>query len=441
MQKKDNQAQTANILVVDDSSSARSMIAKVLKKEGYTISEAENGKEAVLKYRRELPDIILMDANMPVVDGYKACSEIVRHPKSKNSRIIMVTAQGDDQSVDKAFSSGAEEYITKPIHWAVLLRRISLAVENLRAMQEVREGRTRLEVILNTAADAIVVINQKGIIESVNNAAKRIFGYAEREVIGKNVSMLMPSPYAERHNGYLAAYLETGKSKVLGQTTENIAVTKNGQTFPVELSVSEVKLEDRTLFTGIIRDITERKLAEEKIFYQANYDALTALPNRSMFMRTLEEAFAKAKKHNSGFGLMFVDLDRFKWVNDNLGHAAGDVMLQVSAERIKSKVGSDDMVARLGGDEFVVLIRENAEVEPVAAMAKNVLEQMNEQFVLEGKEVYISGSLGIALYPADAGNADDVLKYADEAMYRSKNAGRNAFHFYDGPSLVLEKKY
>ena len=431
----------AHILVADDSRSARSMICKILRNEGYRVTEAENGKEAVKRFREEIPDLVLMDANMPVVDGFKACTEIKHHPKGVHTRLIMVTGQGDDASVDKAFSAGAEEYVTKPIHWAVMLRRIQLAIENFRAQKEIREARTRLEVILNTAADTIIVINHQGIIESVNHAATKVFGYTIHEMMHRNVSMLMPSPYAEQHDGYLANHMASGQAKILGKNMELIASHKNGHTFPIEMVISAVKLEDRTLFTGIVRDITERKLAEEKIFYQANYDALTTLPNRAMFMRTLKTTYQKAEQNNQAFALIFVDLDRFKWVNDTLGHAAGDTLLKASAERIQATLGGKDMVARLGGDEFIVILQDDSKLKQVETTTRTILDALNEPFTLAGQAVNISGSLGVALYPQDANNADDLLKNSDEAMYLSKKAGRNAYHFFKGPSLILEKKY
>ncbi|MBF0370210.1 MAG: diguanylate cyclase [Magnetococcales bacterium] len=431
---------SARILVVDDSRSARNLIKSVLLAEGYTVLEADDGKEAVKVFKNENPDMVLMDANMPVVDGFKSCSEIKRLPKGVYTRVIMITSQDDDATVNKAFSSGAEEFITKPINWGVLKKRMHLALENQAAQEEIREGKIRLDAIVNTAVDSIIVINDKGIIESFNRAAEKTFGYSTQEAIGQNVSLLMPSPYREKHDSYLAQYFETGVEKVIGHKREAVAQRKSGETFPIELSISRVRLKDRVIFTGIVRDITERKLAEEKIFFQANYDALTNLPNRAMFMRSLGESLVKAKQDKKSLGLIFIDLDRFKWINDNLGHAAGDHLLQVSAERLKSCVNEGDLVARLGGDEFTAILEGVDEAE-VADIAREILNKLNDSFELEGKETYISGSLGMALFPWDAKTVEELLKFADEAMYRSKKAGRNAYHFYSGDSFIQPKKY
>ncbi|WP_130471819.1 two-component system response regulator [Candidatus Magnetaquicoccus inordinatus] len=428
------------ILVADDSRSARELIKNFLENDGYSVTLAADGKEAVKKFRERHHDLVLMDANMPVVDGYRACAEIRRGPTGKDVSIIMITGQNDDESVEQAFAAGAEEFVTKPIHWSVLQKRIRLSLNSRFAQEEVLESRARMEAVFNTAADSIIVINAAGIMESVNRAAEKLFGYAQSEMVGQNVSMLMPSPYRERHDSYIASYVHTGKAKVMGQRMELVALKKSGKTFPIELTISEVKLTDRILFTGILRDITERKEAEQKIFYQANYDALTGIANRSLFMKNLRHHLAESAGKGQGLSLLFIDLDRFKWVNDNLGHAAGDELLKLSSERIQSCLREGDLAARLGGDEFTVILP-NIERQQAVAIAHLILHRLNEEFSLTGKPAYISGSLGVAFYPEDAQELDALLKCADEAMYCSKRAGRNACHLSTGESLILPRKY
>ncbi|MBF0613924.1 MAG: diguanylate cyclase [Magnetococcales bacterium] len=428
------------ILVADDSRSARELIRNFLEQRGYAVTLVADGKEAVRKFRETPHDLVLMDANMPVVDGYRACTEIRRSHQGDETGIIMITGQEDDESVEKAFSAGAEEYITKPIHWVVLEKRIRLSLENRLAREEIQEARARMEAIVSSAPDAIIVINDQGLIESTNLVAARMFGYPLAEMVGQNVSMLMPSPYREQHDQYLANYRTSRKPNVLGLTRELVAIRRSGAIFPMELTISEVRLKNRYLFTAILRDITERKQAEEKIFYQANYDALTGLANRALFMSTLEETLKNAKQASYGVALLFIDLDRFKWVNDTLGHAAGDALLKMAAERIREPMQPADTVARLGGDEFTAILK-NCSPERALETARTILHRMNDSFTLEGEETFISGSLGVAFYPQDSQNLNDLLKHADEAMYRSKRAGRNACHFYSGESFALPRKY
>ncbi|MBF0620868.1 MAG: diguanylate cyclase [Magnetococcales bacterium] len=429
------------VLVADDSSSARKLIAGHLATLDCRVVEAEDGKEAVKKFKKELPDLVLMDANMPMVDGYRACQEIKKTPEGKLTPVIMVTANDSPESVDQAFDAGAQEYLTKPVHWPILQHRVRLVIEGKRARDALSEQHARMDSIFNTAADAIIVIDQQGIIESLNRAARVMFGYDKGALYGKNISCLMPEPYHSAHDGYLKQYKKTGNKHIIGVGREADGQRKDGTTFPMELAVSEVRLPGRTLYTGIIRDITERKEAQRLISYQANYDALTDLPNRALFMKKLNAAVDRPIEDDNGFSLIFIDLDRFKWVNDNLGHPAGDTLLQDSSARIKACLDDSDVVARLGGDEFTAIVHHAKTTDQAIKVANKILDALNEAFPLEGKEVYISGSLGISLYPEDASDVEALLKAADEAMYCSKRAGRNGYHLHTGESEMREKKY
>jgi diguanylate cyclase (GGDEF)-like protein/PAS domain S-box-containing protein len=437
----DKKEKKYSILVADDSRSAQSLIAGRLVKLGYHVHLASDGKEAYQLFLKEKPDLILMDANMPVVDGYRACGEVKRHPEGANTRVIMVTGQGDDESVDRAFSAGAEEFVTKPIHWAVLEQRIHMVIERNRSQIALKESSARMEAVYNAVADGIFVINDCGIIETLNHSAARIFGYWEWELLEKNISLLMPTEISESHDGYLKRYMETGIKKIIGNRFEVMGQHKKGHHFPLEISVTEVKLEKRVVFTGVVRDITKRKEAEEKIYHQANYDALTDLPNRSLFMKNLDSRLGEAKENGTSLALIFIDLDRFKWINDNLGHPAGDALLQAASQRIKELVDEKNAVARLGGDEFTATVTGFDDLAQMEKLSFDILTALNRAFELEGQEVYISGSLGVALYPQDAQDLETLLKQSDEAMYLSKNAGRNAYHFCGGQSKKLEKKY
>ncbi|MBF0380803.1 MAG: diguanylate cyclase [Magnetococcales bacterium] len=306
---------------------------------------------------------------------------------------------------------------------------------------QLADQKLRMEAIFETMSDALIVINADGIIESVNDSAIQMFGYGEDEIIGSNVKMLMPSPQSEEHDSYIKRYFDTGEARMIDQRREMKGLRKDGREFHLDVAISVVRLRNRVLFTGIIRDITERKEAERLIQYQANYDALTDLPNRAFFLQTLKVVVFNSKDSNSATALLFIDLDRFKWVNDNLGHAAGDALLQMAAKRISSCVEEGDVVARLGGDEFTALLVNNVDINSVAKVTKNILDQLNMAFMLEGEEVYISGSIGVALLPEDTDNTEDLLKLADEAMYKSKKAGRNAYHFHSGKSFIQPKKY
>jgi diguanylate cyclase (GGDEF)-like protein/PAS domain S-box-containing protein len=289
--------------------------------------------------------------------------------------------------------------------------------------------------IMDTAAEGIVTIDEHGVIESFNRAAHGMFGYAVTEAVGANVSMLMPQPHAREHDTHIANYLRTGQARVIGKPRVVSALRKDGTVFPIELNVTELKLGGNRSFTGVIRDITERKLAEEHIRHLAHHDALTGLPNRTLFYDRLRQAMALAGRERHELALLYIDLDRFKAVNDSLGHDAGDELLKAVAARMRSLVRGADTVARMGGDEFTVIVPKLTSREGAATLAQKLIDALSAPFQLHlaapgpAREVRIGSSIGIAVYPADTQDIDGLIKAADSAMYEAKRA-RNAFCFY-----------
>nr|CRH04835.1 Putative Diguanylate cyclase/phosphodiesterase with PYP-like sensor domain (PAS domain) [Candidatus Magnetococcus massalia] len=222
--------------------------------------------------------------------------------------------------------------------------------------------------------------------------------------------------------------------KQLGQPDHNQRVELKLQTQEVathvEASLSTLILDDTPLLLTTMRDISEQKRQEERIRHAANYDALTSLPNRALFLDRLKQELVRANRADSRVALMFIDLDRFKWVNDTLGHGAGDELLRETAKRLLLCHRQSDTVARLGGDEFTVILPDMARGPHAERVAAQIIEQLVTPFHLEGQEVGISGSVGVTIYPDDADNLDDLLKNADTAMYRAKTEGRNAYRFF-----------
>ena len=303
--------------------------------------------------------------------------------------------------------------------------------ERQKREQSLKDSNQRLKTILDSAGDGILSINRYGIIETFNKAAESIFGYPAKEAIGQNVNMLMPEPHASRHSGYIDGYLRTGMATFIGKgAREVVAVRKDGSTFPMDLAVSEMHLGGERHFVGIVRDITERTKAQDALEYLSNFDPLTNLPNRSLLHDRLEHALHQAHRDEHLVAVMFLDLDRFKNINDTLGHALGDELLEMVARRIERCVREGDTVARLGGDEFVVVLEHINHVDNAALVAGKVLDALTEPMRLGGHEVIISASIGITIYPFDDDNIDDLLKDADTAMYRAKAEGRNNCQYF-----------
>jgi diguanylate cyclase (GGDEF)-like protein/PAS domain S-box-containing protein len=305
-------------------------------------------------------------------------------------------------------------------------------VTNLKQTKgDLEKSQNQLQSIISNVMDGIITINDSGEIQGFNPAAEQIFGYLQHEAIGKNLNLLMPEPERSAHDGYLNRYLQTGQAHILGvRGREMIAVRKNGEAFPMEMSVSEMVLGGHRYFIGIVRDITERKRAEQKIAHLAHYDYLTDLPNRALFLDVLNHSIALAKRSKHKAAVMFLDLDGFKKINDTMGHDAGDLLLKGVSLRIRETIRESDTVSRVGGDEFV-LVLDNVESDEYAArLANKIIVALAEPFGINGQLCHVGGSIGISIYPDDAENPEILIKQADEAMYLAKQSGKNTSKFH-----------
>lgn len=293
-----------------------------------------------------------------------------------------------------------------------------------------RDSENRVRMLLNNVGEGIVSISATGKIELFNPGAERMFGYRGADIIGDNVSMLMPEPYRSEHDGYLGRYLHTGETHVIGIGREVAAQRSSGEIFPMELRISEFYLEGQRQFIGIMRDITERKAAEAKIIHLAHYDALTGLPNRRLVQDRIQQTIAWARRSGAQFAVMFIDLDKFKSINDSIGHDAGDRLLQLVAHRLTESLRAEDTVGRQGGDEFIVLLASLSAAEDSALVAQKILGVLSASFVINGQDLRTGASIGIAVYPQDGADVETLLKNSDTAMYYAKEAGRSNYQFF-----------
>ncbi|MDH4191543.1 MAG: diguanylate cyclase [Betaproteobacteria bacterium] len=275
-------------------------------------------------------------------------------------------------------------------------------------------------VIVDTASQGIVTIDEHGSILLFNRAAQRMFGYSLAEALGQNVSLLMPAPEREHHDGYLQRYRHTHEKHVIDKTREVTGLRRSGETFPIELSISAVEAGGRLLFSAILHDITERKRLEERIRHMAHYDELTDLPNRALFYDRLKQAIALARRQGDRIALIYLDLDRFKPVNDHYGHHTGDLLLKAVAQRLRAGVRESDTLARLGGDEFAVLLQSVNSLRDVAAVAEKLSDSFSAPFPIDDLMISIGASLGTSIFPDEADHADGLVKVADQAMYLAK---------------------
>lgn len=282
--------------------------------------------------------------------------------------------------------------------------------------------------VIEHSTEGIMITDKENSIVSVNRAFTRITGYKPDDVLGKNPRILS----SHRHNkGFYGQMWKSIKESGHWQG-EIWNKTKAGSLYPQWLSITAIFNDQQEVahYLGVFSDITEKKQAEEMIWRQANFDLLTGLPNRSRFYDRLQQDARKASRSAEQLALMFIDIDRFKEVNDSVGHSRGDALLKDVAKRLAHCVQDTDLLARLGGDEFAIILNDIADADYVEQMAERILLSLMEPFDLEGKETYVSASLGITLYPDDASNIDTLLKCADQALYAAKSEGRSRWRYF-----------
>ncbi len=304
---------------------------------------------------------------------------------------------------------------------------LEMALDRMRQnLRQTTITKDYLNSVLNSMNDAVLVTSPSGTITRVNDAAVRLFGYREDEIAGKPFVSLIADSEKEGFS------LDTSGV----ETRETVIATHNGQTIPVSLSGAPIAADDPQ-FKGtiyVVRNITDRKRAERRIRYLARYDALTKVPNRMQFQHMLQQAIARARKADRGIVLLYLDMDRFKEINDTFGHGAGDRTLEVLTERLTRILPREAVVGRLAGDEFGLFIEGFTDPEhersQAANLARMVLAEVGKAYYVDEQEVFLTASVGIALCPKDAENVIDLIRNADAAMYHSKQNGGNSFAFY-----------
>lgn len=328
---------------------------------------------------------------------------------------------------------------------AALAAHAAVTIESARQLHALEGAVDRHRAVLDSALDCVIAIDGDGRVLEFNPAAERTFGYRAPDIIGRKLAeLIVPPADRDRHSRAIARGLQSGQWRLIGRRIELVAMRADGSELPVELSLAQPQADDEagTVFYGFLRDISERRRGEEQLAYMAYHDALTELPNRILAEEQIELALARARRLGSAVALMFVDLDGFKAVNDQLGHAAGDRLLSGVATRLRSVLRDSDMLARHGGDEFLVLL---ADLPADAALSvENVggklLDALREPFDLLGRKLRTGASIGVSMYPADADDTDTLLRHADAAMYSAKAAGGGRLAYHEPSDGTLARR-
>ncbi len=420
------------ILYVEDDDVIRKMITLMIntKLPGVSVIIADNGQAGLELFKKQKPEIVLTDIRMPLMDGIRMAREIRK--LKKNTRIIVITADGDANRMMEAIDIGVNYYVPKPINRAKLFAAVEECIQSIGQERKIREQEKfirKLSRAVEQSPVSIMITDPSGMIEYVNPKFTRLTGYAFEEVVGETPRLCRSGETSPEEYKRLWDTINKGE-EWRGEFHNR---SKNGGLFWVSASISPITDGEGkiTNFICFQEDISERKQSEETIRRMAYQDTLTGLPNRHFFQEILQKALAQAQRHNHLLAVLFLDLDRFKFINDSLGHGVGDQLLKEVALRLKESCRREgDTIARWGGDEFIVLFPQMNDVQETVRMAQKIIDTFAAPFILPEHQLSISTCIGISVFPDDGGDAETLIKKADLAMYQAKEEGRNRYHLY-----------
>jgi diguanylate cyclase (GGDEF)-like protein/PAS domain S-box-containing protein len=306
---------------------------------------------------------------------------------------------------------------------AALEREITRRIE---IEEAVRENELRTRMILESSYDAFIAMDANGVISDWNQQAEVTFGWTRQEAIGAILGeLIVPERFRQSHIEGMKRFVATGVANVVGKRIELPGLRKTGEEFPLEVTIRALPHKDGYEFCAFLRDITERRHAEERLTHLAHNDALTEIPNRSLFNDRLTEAMRRSKRTGELLALMYLDIDRFKSINDCYGHATGDTLLIEFSRRLKASVRASDTVARLGGDEFTIIAESLSSETDAENIARKIINNVRKETKINDFELNVTTSIGITFYRGDNLDKDQLINNADRALYRAKHAGRN----------------
>ncbi len=468
----------AKILVVDDQPENLHLLSDALTSDKYEVKGVINGEMALIVANSVIPDLILLDVVMPGLNGYEVCEQLKENPLTQNIPIIFLSASNDPVDRVKALSAGGVDYIDKPFQINEVLLRINNQLKLQAAQQEILKLNTDLEQRIQERTAQLEKANQElkfeigereqvtrllkeseEKLESILNSLEEVVWSAEvatssllflnpaaQSVYGRSVDELLNNPNLRLESIHPEdrdrVELSLASSFKHNHDLEYRIVQPNGEIRWVwersRLIFDQTGIANRR--DGIISDITERKKIESELSYEARHDSLTNLPNRSAFLERVEQALQQSQKNPDYlFAVLFIDLDRFKIVNDSLGHLIGDELLIVVAQILTSCCRATDFVARLGGDEFTILLDAIKTIEEANQIAERIQTKLNNPFNLQGHTVFTSASIGIVEVNHQYQDSSAILQNADLAMYRAKSQGK-ARHEVFAPEMYAETR-
>ncbi|MCG8520640.1 MAG: EAL domain-containing protein [Pseudomonadales bacterium] len=437
-----------SILVADDEPRLLKTLADLLRSRGFEVSEAHGGRQACEQLHRQAFDLALLDLNMPELDGFQVMAETGR--LQPDCGVIVVSGESSFSTVSRALRRGALDYIRKPFDPEELLATVEgvLGKQSLiRAHEMVQSRLEKSEAlhryIVNSSPDIVFMLDETGHICFINNKVESLLGYQPSELCGQHFRHILDDRDVARgtyalqgpnisadNPRVLEVRLKTRGSRKATRHFEITAFPVDPQTWPQTGKTQGGCTGQPARYYGIARDVTERKEAEAFINFQAYHDLLTRLPNRALFKDRLELAITHARRSQQKLAVMFLDLDRFKVVNDTLGHAMGDRLLQAVTHRLEKCLRRGDTLSRFGGDEFTLLLPSIHGNDDARNIARKLINALKAPFQLGDHEVFVGVSIGISVFPEAGETMDLLIQNADIAMYHVKARGKDGYRFY-----------
>jgi diguanylate cyclase (GGDEF)-like protein/PAS domain S-box-containing protein len=438
-----------SLLIVEDEprylESTRLLISQYV----HSVDSAVTGAQAFALLARRSYDLALLDLRLPDASGHDIMAYIRQH--HPDCRVIVMSGDSHIESAIQSLRLGAYDYLRKPYEPDELIKTVRNAVhklqlerDNSRMLHQLEQSEQWHRLLVNASPDVIYTLDAKGSFTYVNHSIERTLGYGPSELIGKDFLIIVPPGEIEnaryhlneRRTGDRATRNLELRLKRKEDLLSSLAEHTSQDSVVVELSsmgmyrpMDQEKNEFLGTY-GVARDISERKQAEATIAFQAYHDLLTGLPNRALFKDRLGQAIVHAKRHGQTLATLFLDMDRFKVVNDTLGHLVGDGLLQGVAQRLRGSLREGDTLSRIGGDEFMLLLPHIRTRDNAAYIAQKILASLREPFHIEGHEIFVGISIGIAVFPDDGDTIENLVKHADIAMYHAKDSGRNDYKFF-----------
>jgi diguanylate cyclase (GGDEF)-like protein/PAS domain S-box-containing protein len=432
----------ATIAVIEDDDRLRESLVTLLQAYGYRTVHCGSKHEASALITRGDVALVLLDLRLHDESGL----DVLKNFRAAGYSTPVVVLSGDTmiESAISALNLGAQDYLRKPCAPEMLLHRVdatlqrySLEQAHQRMAREIERSEALHRFLVASSPDIIFTLHGDGRFSFVSDSILSLLGYGAADLLGTEFLSLVADEDIERARSTIRL-LPAGAKCAIELRLKHHHHKADHRHFEMTLAslqratpqLQQARLAGENGIYGVARDVTDKKLAHDRLAYQACHDALTGLPNRALFVDRLELAIVQARRNGKPFAVIFVDLDRFKLINDTFGHLKGDEVLEQVADRLKAALRESDTLARLGGDEFIIVLPNLRGPEDAGLVANKIVEDMTRPFMLDGRDMLLSSSLGIAMFPDDGDDSETLMRHSDIAMYDVKAKGKNGFAFF-----------